>query len=419
MSTHSSWVTFAALILVAGCSGGGDDDTAGDDDATAADDDATPLEIEGDEAGECDDGVDNDQDGVTDCADDGCVAATVCADADGDGWSIHDGDCDDGDAAFHPEADEGCDGLDNDCDGSPGEDEADADGDGVMICEGDCQDTEASLFPGALLSVSGIDFSFVCAGLFSMGSAADEAGRDADETAHTVTLTHDLHVGRTEVTQSQFVTLMGYHAGFHAGCPDCPAEHLNWNEAALLANTLSANQGLDPCYSCVGAGHDVKCQPGADPYACEGFRLPTEAEWEYVARAGQTSSFSAGGDLTMGSEMDCGGGLALDDGTVLDDLGWFCGNTTSTQPVGQKSPNAWGLHDTVGNVWEWCHDWSGPYMGAVTDPMGTANGHHRIVRGGSWRSEGPCRLRVANRSRRIQRLRCRTIGMRLVQTYAP
>ena len=418
MNALRGWIPLLVALLMFGCPGEGDDDTAGDDDATPADDDAA-VEIEGDEAGECDDGVDNDQDGTTDCDDDGCAAATACVDADGDGWATAAGDCDDGDPNVHPEAEEGCDGLDNDCDGAPGEDEADADGDGVRICEGDCRDEDASLYPGAALTASGMEFSFVCAGMFSMGSDVAEVGRDADETVHAVTLTRDHYVGRHEVTQDQFAALMGYHAGFHTGCPDCPAEHLNWNEAALLANRLSVEQGLETCYTCNGDGQNARCHPRLDPYACSGFRLPTEAEWEHAARAGQTTAFSSGGGLTAGTEMACAGNLALDDGTTLDDLAWYCGNTTSTQPVGSKQPNAWGLYDTLGNVWEWCHDWSGPYAGAATDPSGAAQGHHRIVRGGSWRAEGPCRVRTANRSRRIPRIRCQTIGVRLVKIAEP
>jgi len=141
-----------ALTFTLGCptdddDSAGDDDTtvADDDDATSDDDDTTPTEIEGDEAGECDDGVDNDQDGVTDCDDDGCAAATGCEDADGDGWVVQDGDCDDLDETVHPGADEGCDGIDTDCDGVPSDEEIDDDSDGAAECEGDCDDTDPEL----------------------------------------------------------------------------------------------------------------------------------------------------------------------------------------------------------------------------------------------------------------------------------
>jgi hypothetical protein len=151
-----AFILSLALAFVLGCPSDDDDDTTAtddddttapdDDDTTATDDDdTTPAEVEGDEAGECDDGVDNDQDGLTDCDDDGCAAATGCEDVDGDGWTVQDGDCDDSDETIHPEAEEGCDGIDTDCDGSLSEEEVDDDGDGFTECDGDCDDSDAEL----------------------------------------------------------------------------------------------------------------------------------------------------------------------------------------------------------------------------------------------------------------------------------
>ena len=110
-----------------------------------------------------------------------------------------------------------------------------------------------------------------------------------------------------------------------------------------------------------------------------GFRLPTEAEWEYAARAGTTTAF-ANGDITAT-------GCKKDD--KLDAIGWYCGNANNrTHPVAQKQPNKWGLYDVHGNVWEWCQDfWTSEYSSSTeTDPQGPSRGHHRVHRGGGWNS---------------------------------
>ena len=127
------------------------------------------------------------------------------------------------------------------------------------------------------------------------------------------------------------------------------------------------------------------------------YRLPTEAEWEYAFRTGSKTAYSFG------------------DGEVeLADHGWFGENTNSqTHPVGQKKPNAWGLHDMHGNVWEWCLDWYGEYpAGATTDPTGPAEGSGRVVRGGGW--DGPAwGCRSADRGRDVPLIRDSDLGFRL------
>jgi formylglycine-generating enzyme required for sulfatase activity len=114
----------------------------------------------------------------------------------------------------------------------------------------------------------------------------------------------------------------------------------------------------------------------ATPYACPGYRLPTEAEWEYAARAGTTTGTYNGTSTLLYCEQPNG---------VLDSIAWFCGNGGSTtHAAGGKTANAWGLYDLLGNVWEWVHDWYAAYPGDASDPWGPAAGSLRVIRGGSW-----------------------------------
>ena len=254
-----------------------------------------------------------------------------------------------------------CDALDNDCDGETDE---------------GCEPPPAG-------------FVIVPPGTFRMGQRLGELGNDRDRT-RVVTLRRALYAQTTEVTQGQWETLMGNNpSGFSSCGPDCPVENVNWYDAITYANALSAQEGLPPCYvltGCTGAaGVDLDCDPfvtmnvpSGNPYDCVGYRLPTNAEWEYVYRAGTQTTFY-NGELT---ETGCS---PLDPN--LDLIGWYCGNSgDQTHPVAQKAPNAWGLYDMSGNVDEWCWD-SDRLEGdsPVTDPVcGDFYGFERIVRGGSW-----------------------------------
>ena len=154
-----------------------------------------------------------------------------------------------------------------------------------------------------------------------------------------------------------------------------PANDVSWFDAVSFCNALSQQVGLQPCYRIDGT--HVAWDTNAD-----GYRLPTEAEWEYACRAGTTSRWFFG-----------------DDPTALDRYAWFAANANNkVQPVGEKAPNPWGLHDMSGNVWEWCWDWYDTYRAeAVIDPIGPENGDRRVLRGGSaWRGD-PWRLRSADR----------------------
>ena len=272
------------------------------------------------------------------------------------------------------------------------------------------------------------EWVLIKAASFTMGSPASEPGRYDDEIQHRVTLTRDFLLQSTEVTQGQFEEVMGYDPSRYTGCGrSCPVERVNWHESAAYCNALSTREGLDACYSCSGSGREVRCEPSSrwsSPYVCPGYRLPTEAEWEHAARSGTTTALYTGAISILGQT----------NAPALDPIAWYGGNsgasysgayacsewpevqrrstTCGPHPVGQKRANSWGLHDTLGNVWEWCHDWYGAYPnGAVTDPAGAASGSLRVYRGGSW-SGNARNLRAANRDRSAPGDRFSYLGFR-------
>jgi formylglycine-generating enzyme required for sulfatase activity len=250
---------------------------------------------------------------------------------------------------------------------------------------------------GVAVTTAGIEFVSVCAQTFDMGCTADAATCGTDPAANAMTLTHDYYVGRTEVTQSQFESVMGYNPSYHSSCGgDCPVDTVSWHEAAAYANALSTRDGFSTCYTCSGSGVTVSCVASGNPYACEGYRLPTEAEWEGAARCGE-DFFWAGADNP-------------------DDVAWYSGNSGSgPHPVGLKRGNACGLFDMTGNAWEWTSDWYSDYAGPVTDPTGGASGTLRVQRGGSW--DGAARyVYVWTRSGGQPTDRFETMGLRLART---
>jgi formylglycine-generating enzyme required for sulfatase activity/serine/threonine protein kinase len=195
---------------------------------------------------------------------------------------------------------------------------------------------------------------FIPAGSFGMGSALGETQREDDERPHDVTLTRGFWLHATEVTQGQYEALMGSNPSEFKACgPSCPVDSVSWQEAVAYMDRLSLRDGLEACY----AGGRFKGPQ------CSGYRLPTEAEWEYAARAG--SSEARHGDPEV--------------------IAWHDANAGKTpHPVATKQPNAWGLHDMLGNVWEWSHDWYGAYGAAARDPAGPGGGSSRVIRGGGW-----------------------------------
>jgi len=184
----------------------------------------------------------------------------------------------------------------------------------------------------------GMDFVEIPPGNFTMGSSSSET-TPHERPAHPVTISKPFLMAATEVTQAQWKAVFGSNPANFEG-DDLPVEQVSWDDAQEFIRELNAKE--------------------------EGvhYRLPTEAEWEYACRAGTMEDHY--GDL--------------------DAVAWFDPNSGgATHPVGQKQPNAWGLYDMLGNVYEWCEDWKGPYPdGSVTDPGGPSTGTFRTIRGGSW-----------------------------------
>ena len=280
-------------------------------------------------------------------------------------------DSPDGDADVDGDGDADVDG-DGDADGD-GDGDADGDGDGDVVW----------------VTIEG--------GTFMMGSPEDENGRNPDnESQHEVTLTRDFALRATEVTQNQFEDAMGYNPSMYADCGGCPVESLNWYEAAEYCNRLSDREDLHRCYECTGTGDELRCELNdayGTPYECPGYRLPTEAEWEYAVRAGTTTA-TYNGDLDVEEFETC------EVSHVLNEIAWYCANASGeTHDVGGETrANAWGLYDMLGNVWEWCHGWVRQDLGtgSVTDPWGLLSGTFRGVRGGSGGSYAN-RVRAAAR----------------------
>lgn len=261
-------------------------------------------------------------------------------------------------------------------------------------------------------------FVGIVAGRFIMGSSEEERGRYTNEWQHEVVLTRDFELGAHEVTQREYEALVGSNPSHFKGCPSCPVESVSWHEAAAYANALSKKHGLEACYACRGVGPATTCEAsafsGARIYDCPGFRLPTDAEWEYGYRAGTKTTYYNGTN-----PPEARGTCARLD-PLSDEIGWYCANSQDrTHPVGGKKANAWGLHDLGGNVWEWCQDRYHAVLGSerATDPWGIAESPMVVVRGGAWNyfSRG---MRAANRAWFKPGYRSNQHGFRLARTLS-
>ena len=259
---------------------------------------------------------------------------------------------------------------------------------------------------------------FVFPGTFTMGSPPDEPCRKDHETAHPVTLTRAIYVGQTEVTQAAWSALVELNPSpVEKWCATCPVQTVTWYEALHYANLLSESEGRPACYTLVGCtgapGTGMTCAHAASKgLDCTGYRLPTEAEWERVTRAGTNTAYWSGANTTCAGEEE-----------VLNDVGWYVPNPAAgtfgfgPYPVAQLQPNNWGLHDVLGNVFEWVWDaWDGGdyALPAPPDPVGT-KGAGRQLRGGSYDAE-PELSRAAARSMGDPGETYGNVGFRLVRT---
>jgi formylglycine-generating enzyme required for sulfatase activity len=213
-------------------------------------------------------------------------------------------------------------------------------------------------------------------GTFTMGSPANEPEREDNEgPQHQVTVSA-FYMGKYEVTQKEYQEVMGTNPSYFKG-PNLPVEQVSWFDAVEYCNKRSQKEGLTPAYTISGAGNNRAVTWNRN---ANGYRLPTEAEWEYACRAGTTTPFSTGNNITT-DQANYNGNYPYNNNAK----GAYRKKTT---PVGSFAPNPWGLYDMHGNVWEWCWDWYGDYSsGAQTDPDGAASGSYRVERGGSWISD--------------------------------
>jgi formylglycine-generating enzyme required for sulfatase activity len=245
-------------------------------------------------------------------------------------------------------------------------------------------------------------FVHVPGGTFTMGSPDNEAEREADEIRHTVTVS-GFYIASSELTQAQYRAVTGENPSANQG-DNLPVENVTWYDAVQYCNALSQRDGLTPAYTI--SGQTVTWNRSAN-----GYRLPTEAEWEFACRAGIATPFNFGG-YVEDSDANCYNAYGYNNNASGS---WVNGYLQHSVAVNSYSPNGLELYDMHGNVAEWVWDWYGAYgTASASDPAGTSEGNYKTARGGGW-NDFPKHIRSAYRSAFPADVPLYGIGIRLAR----
>jgi len=254
-------------------------------------------------------------------------------------------------------------------------------------------------------TITNDNFALINGGTFQMGSPASEPERSSDETQHSVTV-NSFYMARMELSQREYQAVMGSNPSEIKG-DNLPVTNITWYDAIQYCNRLSEANGLTPCYTV--SGTTVTWDKSAN-----GYRLPTEAEWEYAARANTATPFSFG-DYVHNSDANCYNAYGYNNDASGN---WVNGSDSylrRTVAVDQYAANAYGLHNMHGNAAEWVWDWYGEYgTGAAANPTGPENGSAKIIRGGGW-NDHPKHIRSAYRGAQPADVGLYSIGVRPVR----
>ena len=236
------------------------------------------------------------------------------------------------------------------------------------------------------------------AGPFSLGNTGSYEGEYDEKPPVTIIISKPFYISKYEITQQQYKAVMGNNPSEFKG-DNLPVEQVSWYDALNFCNALSQSEGLTPCYTINGT-------KVTSDFEANGYRLPTEAEWEYAAKAGTKTDFYSG-------KLTYSGNSPIDPN--LDKIAWYSANSSNaTHPVGQKAPNAFALYDMSGNVWEWCWDRYAEYPSKETkDYQGPEIGTYRVYRGGGWRNLA-WYCRSTNRDRNYLDDKNNSLGFRVV-----